>query len=88
MHWPGSVRRTHSYSVTLSERVSLAHTPGAQERAGSRSARKSCAGFYSRLIGLGSAFALRSNPEPAESCPPGSAPGSSGLHVPDYPRAR
>lgn len=48
---------THSYSVTLSKRVSLAHTPGAQERAGSRAARKSCTGFYSRLIALGSAFA-------------------------------
>lgn len=60
MHWPGSVQRTHSYSVTLSERVSLAHTPGAQKRAGSRAARKSCAGFYSRLIALGSAFVLGS----------------------------
>lgn len=34
MHWPGSVRRSHSLTVTLSERVSLAllhaRSPGAR----------------------------------------------------------
>lgn len=62
MHWPGSVRRTHSLTlVTLSERVSLARThargPGARrdpERRG-----KVCSSPDSRLIAVGSALAPR-----------------------------
>lgn len=53
----GAHTHIQSLTLSLSERVSLAHTPGAQERAGSQAARKSCTGFYSGLIALGSAFA-------------------------------
>lgn len=71
-----------SLSLFLSERVSLAHslahTPGAQERAGSRAARKSCTGFYSGLNCFGKCVCSVKSTEPAESCPPGSAPGNSG----------
>lgn len=49
MHWLGSVRRTHSLTLSHSLRERLRRsrtlTPGAQERAGFRAQRKSCFGF-------------------------------------------
>lgn len=49
VHWLGSVRRTHSLTLSHSLRERLRRsrtlTPGAQERAGFRAQRKSCFGF-------------------------------------------
>ena len=64
---------THTQSLSPSASRSLTHTPGAPERVGSQAPLKSCSGFRSGLLALGSAFDLRSE-EPAGSCLRSSGP--------------
>lgn len=74
VHWPGSVRRTHSLTLSHSLRARLArsHTRREPRSAQDLERRGKVAPAFSPGLGLWEVHLLRRSTEPAESCPRGS----------------